>query len=168
MKHGVRLRVNEAKEMIMKQPRHIVIDDVPFTVPPRIQRCGKAWQVRYLGTKLYSDGSGGANASFKAAVVDLRKRYKAAPPHVVSSLRDKPLSHKTSALPPGISGPVLAFKPGRAPYAEFKVSLPRKGKANAGTSVYIATESSWCAQRYDDALAKATRLRNAAVKRFQG
>lgn len=153
----------------MKQPRKLIIDGLAFSVPPRIQRCGMAWQVRYRGTKLYSDGTEGANASFKAAVRDLRKRYKATPPKSsASSVRDKPLSHKTSTLPPGISGPVLARKPGRAPYAEFKVSLPRKGKPNAGTSVYIATESSWCAQRYDDALAKAVRLRDAAVKRFQG
>ncbi len=158
----------------MKQNRRVVVNGVTFSVPPRLSRIDSAsthgWQVRYCGdgdrSRLFSDGKKGPAASFRAAVADLKRRYQAAPPKVASSVRETPLAHKTSDLPAGISGPVLMHKPGRAPHAEFKVTLPRRGRPNAGTSVYIGTERTWTAQRYEAALAKAVKLRDAAVEQF--
>lgn len=148
--------------------RTLTIAGRKHSVPPRIQRLDTrythGWQLRYLGTHLFSDGKEGAGASLKLAVEELQQRYADHPlPLPASHVRDLPLVHKQNDLPAGISGPVMISKDGRAPYGEFKVSLPRKGKPNAGTSVYIATENTWDEQHYDAALAKAVRLRDAAA-----
>lgn len=148
----------------MKNPRILTIDGVKHQVPPHISRSGNGWQVRYAGTKFFSDGQHPPAVSLKAAVSELQARYAGRRPVVRSSVRETPLRGKASGLPAGISGPVLIVKRGRAPYAEFKVTLPRRGKPNAGTSVYIGTENSWSAERYTEALAKAVRLRTAAVR----
>lgn len=152
----------------MKSNRKLKIGRHVFDVPPRIQRVPGGWQVRYAGTLLFSDGEPGPRASFAAAVAELQSRYAASPPKAASSVRVAPLSHKTTDLPAGISGPVLIHKPGRAAYAEFKVTLPRAGKPNRGTSVYIASESTWSQERYDNALDKALRLRVAALAALPG
>jgi hypothetical protein len=148
----------------VKHSRIVVVGNLPFIVPPRIQRCGPAWQVRYRGTVLFSDGTAGPRASLRAATIELMRRYGEVPPKQRSGLRDAPLRHKSTDLPAGISGPVLVHKPGRGAYAEFKVSLPRRGRPNGGTSVYIAAESTWSQDRYDAALAKAIARRDAAVR----
>jgi hypothetical protein len=143
-----------------------------LAVPSRIQRIDHGfthgWQLRYMGTKLFSDGDGLPKDSLARAVGELYRRTKKHPPRVPSSVRTTALPHKQNTLPAGISGPVLVHKPSRAPYAEFKVSMPRRGAANAGTSVYIGTERTWSAERYDKALAKAKRIRTLALKQFRG
>ena len=155
----------------MKSSRTVRIHGKTFAVPARIQRCEDAhthgWQVRYCGTMLFSDGAAGPRESLKAAIAELGARYRASPPPAaVVRVRSAALPHKTSDLPAGISGPILIRKPGRADSAEFKVSLPRRGKPNASTSVYIASETTWSAERYSVALAKALRLRQAAMRAF--
>ena len=147
----------------MKATRQLTIESQVLNVPARIQRCGKGWQVRYLGTKLYSDGTEGPRKALQAAVRDLEARYEATPPKDRIGVRVVPLKHKTSKLPPGISGPVLTRRRGQL-CAEFKVSLPRRGRPNGGTTVYIASESTWSQQRYDTALAKALAIRADAVR----
>jgi hypothetical protein len=150
--------------------RWVKVYGARLLVPPRIQRLDAhglaGWQVRWgKPTKYFADGIAGPSTALGAAVDELAKRYRRHPPPlpIGTSLRIKPLAHKQNDLPPGISGPVLRYRKGRAPYAEFKVSLPRAGRANAGTTVYIGTQRNWCAQRYDAALAKAVKLREEAV-----
>lgn len=157
----------------MNSTRKVVIGGHTFKVPERIQRLDHrythGWQLRYDGTRLFSDGKAGPAAALKQAVEELQRRYAvhAPPSDNGSHTRDTPLPNKQNDLPAGISGPVMIHKDRRAPYAEFKVSLPRKGKPNAATSVYIATENTWDAEHYDAALAKAVRLRDEAVRRVR-
>lgn len=155
----------------MKKARVVTIEGARMSVPPRIKRIdssyGHGWEVCYLGFKFFTDKQHGPLGALNAAIQELHRRYAVEPPHDPSSVRDTPLSHKTTTLPAGISGPVLIRKAHRKPYAEFKVSLPVKGRANRGTSVYIATEDSWNQTRIDAALTKAVKLRAAAVAKFR-
>ncbi len=150
----------------MKSNRQIIVAGKRFSVPPRVQRVPGGWQVRYAGSQFFADGKAGARVSFRAAVAELQSRYTERPAVLASKVRRAPLSHKTSDLPAGVSGPVLIRKAGRADSAEFKVSLPRRGKANASTSVYIASETTWSLERYQAALAKAMQLRETALRVF--
>lgn len=155
----------------MKRHREVTVGYRIFKCPPRIQRCDSdrmhGWQVRYLSTMFFSDGARGPLKSFHRAVRELKARYAEHPTEAPSSLRFSPLSHKQNDLPAGISGPVLQHRRGRAPYADFKVSLPVRGRKNLGRTVYIGTERTWSQQRYDAALVKAIKIRNAAVRAFR-
>ena len=88
-----------------------------FTVPQNVQRIDHlathGWQLRYGGTKLFSDhtsdGSGAA-ASLEAATKELLRRIAKLP--APSRLQQKPNHNKTSDLPVGISGPIVRQRAG--------------------------------------------------------
>jgi hypothetical protein len=142
-----------------------------FDVPQGIQRIDSksthGWQVRYQGTKLFSDGeSADAQQSLVKAVNELLKRAAAAPP-VLSRMNSRPSVHKTSDLPPGISGPIVRARPGRALIAELSVLLPRLGLHPKIKSIYIGSQNTYTEARYRAALAKGIELRQAALATYE-
>lgn len=141
-------------------------------VPQCIQRIDTrsthGWQVRYLGTKMFSDhtrdGSGAAR-SLAEATRELIKRITENPAPV--SLQRGPSAHKSSGLPSGISGPIVRARAGSAiRTAHLSVLLPQWGKRPKCTSIYIGTENTYDAARYREALAKAVEMRQAAEGRY--
>lgn len=145
-----------------------------FEVPQNIQRIDSksthGWQVRYGGTKFFSDGSSdgsGAEASLKLATKELLRRV-ATLPAPVKLKEATPLSNKGSTLPPGISGPIVKSRRGE-PFrsAVLSVVLPRFGSTPRIRSVYIGTENTYTKQRFREALAKAIELRTEAVERYR-
>jgi len=87
-------------------------------------------------------------------------------------IRTEPTKGKSLGLPSGISGPISRLRNG-ATYKEFyfTVLLPRFGRKNQKTSVYIGTESTLTdesiAERWDCAEAKAVNLRAAAIAQYE-
>lgn len=145
-----------------------------LTVPQNIQRIDSrsthGWQVRYGGTKFFSDGSAdgsGAEASLKLATKELMRRI-ASMPAPVKVKESTPLSNKGSTLPPGISGPIVKSRRGEQfRSAVLSVVLPRFGSTPRIRSVYIGTENTYTKQRFRDALAQAIELRTDAVTRYR-
>jgi hypothetical protein len=143
-----------------------------FTVPQCIQRIDHGsthgWQVRYQGTKLFSDGTPdgtGAAASLQRAIRELMARIASLPAPVL--LQRAPSAHKTTDLPPGISGPIVrARRHSNLRSASFSVLIPRYGQRLRITSVYIGNENTYSADRYREALAKALMLREAAERQY--
>ena len=135
----------------------------------RIQRIDTkythGWQVRYKGTKFFSDGSEGHLVSLKNAEAELIKRIQDEP--ISDKIRSKSQSNKKTDLPVGISGPHLRNREGRAPCAEFQVLVPIWKKVNRNIGVYIGTEKSWSQKRYDTALEKAIKIRTEAVQEYE-
>lgn len=142
-----------------------------FEVPQGIQRIDHrsthGWQLRYGGTKLYSDGSlGGAAASLAAARAELLRRIAKLP--APSRLQRQPSGHKRSNLPVGISGPVVRCRPGSQTMdSSLSVSLPRYGQTPLRRSVFIGTQNTYTPERYLAALAKAVALREQAEAAYQ-
>lgn len=157
----------------MKTRRVEIFTGKKFTVPQGIQRIdGTAthgWQVRYGGTRLFSDGSAdgkGARAALALATAELVNRIGRLP--APARLQRTPNANKTSDLPVGISGPVVRLRTGSSVHVcSFSVSLPRHGQLPRRQSVYIASENTWSQQRYDDALAKAIDLRDGAETAYR-
>lgn len=144
-----------------------------FSVPQGIQRIDHrathGWQLRYGGTKLYSDhtsdGSGAA-ASLAAATKELLKRIAKLPAPV--RLQRGPSENKTSDLPAGIFGPVVRQRSGsRVRDASLSVLVPRYGKTPLRRTVYIGTENTYTTERYERALARALEIRAAAEEEYQ-
>lgn len=152
----------------MKTRRVEIFNGKTFTVPQCIQRIdGTAthgWQVRYGGTRLFSDGSAdgkGARAALALATAELLRRIERLP--APARLQRTPNENKSSDLPVGISGPMVRLRKGASVRdCSFSVSLPRHGQPPQRRSVYIASENTWSQQRYDAALAKAIGLRDGA------
>jgi len=144
-----------------------------FTVPQGIQRIDTSsthgWQVRYQGTKFFSDGSAdgsGAAASLVAATRELARRIATLPAPVV--LKRGPSAHKASGLPPGISGPIVVSRgEARVRSAVLSVLLPRFGDTAQMKSVYIGTENTYTQARYRAALKEAKELRAEAVAEYE-
>ena len=141
-----------------------------FSVAQCIQRldskstCG--WQVRYQGTKYYSDKDLGPQKALETATRELLRRIATMPAPV--SLRRVPNVSKASALPAGISGPILVGKPGsEALSAVLSVAVPRFGKANLTKKVHIGTPSTYTRTRYRQALAKAVDIREAGMAQYE-
>ncbi|MDQ6684043.1 MAG: hypothetical protein M3Z16_02855 [Pseudomonadota bacterium] len=142
-------------------------------VPTGIQRIDHGsthgWQLRYGGTKLFSDGTqdgSGAVASLAAARAELLKRIAKLP--APARLQRSPNENKTSALSVGISGPVVRLRKGaKVRDCSFSVSLPRYGATPQRRSVYIGTENTFSTERYNLALAKAVELRAAAEMAYR-
>lgn len=144
-----------------------------FAVPRHIQRIDSksthGWQVRYHGTKMFSDhtpdGSGASRALVLAAL-ELSNRISRLPvPH---TLRRQSSASKTSNLPRGISGPVVRARAGsRARSCSFSVLLPRFGQAPQCRTVYIGSETTYTVQKYKVALAKAIALREGAEASYE-
>lgn len=141
-----------------------------FSVPQGIQRIDHrathGWQLRYGGTKLFSDGAGTASDALAKATRELLARIAKLP--APSKLQKAPSENKTSDLPVGISGPIVRLRPGATVRAcSFSVSLPRWGEQPRRSSVYIGTENTYSIERYQEALAKAIALRQKAELAYQ-
>ena len=144
-----------------------------YEVPQCIQRIDHqsthGWQLRYGGTKLFSDHSqdgSGASEALAAATKALLGRIAKLP--APSRLQREPSGTKASGLPVGISGPVVRQRAGsRVRDCSFAVSLPSYGGAPRGRSVYIGTENTYSVEKYEQALAKAVALRDEAEAAYQ-
>jgi hypothetical protein len=142
-----------------------------FTVPQGVQRIDSTtthgWQVRYQGTKFFSDGvHGGAAEALAAATRELLNRIATLPAPV--TLKRSPSPKKTSDLPAGISGPIVVSRGNHWPLAAiFSVTLPQYGAEPKVKKVYIGTENTYSARRYRAALAEAKGLRDAAVAAYE-
>lgn len=146
----------------------IIFNGKKFAVPQGIQRIDTrathGWQVRYGGTKLFSDHTrdgSGAQASLELAQRDLAKRIAQLP--APSLLQKRPSGSKTSNLPVGVSGPIVRQRDGsRVRSCSFSVLLPRFGQVPRCSSVYIGTENTYTIERYHAALEKAVAMRREA------
>lgn len=142
-----------------------------FVVPQGIQRIDSksthGWQVRYQGTKMFSDGPlGGARPALKQATAELLQRIATLPAPV--TLQKAPCAHKGSNLPSGISGPIVRERPqSQFRSASFSVLLPRFGQTARCATVYIGSENTYSERRYRAALAKAVALRQQAEAQYQ-
>jgi hypothetical protein len=144
-----------------------------FAVPQGIQRIDTTsthgWQVRYQGTKFFSDSvaeGGSAARSLAAATRELLHRIATLPAPVV--LKRGPSANKASGLPPGISGPIVVHRGGtRVRSAVLSVLLPRFGSTPELKSIYIGTENTYTQAKYRVALAEAKSLRAEAVALYE-
>jgi hypothetical protein len=158
----------------MKTRKVIIYTGKTFTVPQGIQRIDSTsthgWQVRYQGTKFFSDGSPNDNAAatraLEAATRELLNRIATMPAPVV--LKRGPSARKASGLPPGISGPIVVRRgETRVRSAVLSVLLPRFGSTPQLKSVYIGTENTYTQAKYRRALAEAKQLRAEAVASYE-
>lgn len=144
-----------------------------FVVPQCVQRIDHlsthGWQLRYGGTKLFSDHSqdgSGAQRALALATKELLKRISTMP--APSRLRRTPSRKKQSDLPSGISGPIVRQRAGsRVRDCSFAVTLPRFGETPLARSVYIGTENTYTVERYQEALERAVALRGKAEAAYQ-
>lgn len=147
-----------------------------FHVPSHIQRIDihdpglagtHGWQVRTRlpMTKFFGDntqGRKGPRDSLKAALEFRRRR----PPRPVLHLRERSNADKKSDLPVGIAF-AQTKKPDRhAIELRFQVSIPRFGKSSTCRTVFISTRKRFTQKKYQDALVKAIRVREKAVKQY--
>lgn len=154
--------------------RHVVIfNGDAYDVPQGIQRIDHrathGWQLRYAGTRLYSDhsndGSGSA-ASLAAATKELLKRIANEPAPTV--LQRAPSANKTSGLPPGISGPVVRLRRGgHTRDCSLAVLIPTYGEKPKRRNVYIGTENTYTPERYQAALTRAVEMRREAEEAYR-
>ncbi len=157
----------------MKFRQIVIYTGEHFEVPQSIQRIDHrathGWQLRYGGTKLFSDGvhgGGSASASLARATKELLSRIAKLP--APSKLQHEPNANKTTDLPVGISGPIVRLRKGsRVRDSSLSVSLPRFGQPGQRRSVYIGTENTYTIQKYHVALAKAIALREQAEEDYR-
>ena len=157
----------------MKTRDVVIYTGKRFEVPQGIQRIDSyathGWQLRYGGTKLYSDGAGnpkGAHEALAQATAELLKRIARLP--APSLLQAEPNQNKTTDLPVGISGPVVRKRSGSTLLeSSLLVLVPRVGKTPLRRTVYIGTENTYTEERYVAALAKCIKLRESAEKTYR-
>ena len=157
----------------MKLRKVVIFTGKRFDVPSCIQRIDHlathGWQLRYGGTRLFSDGTpdgSGARASLALATRELLKRVARLP--APSRLQRQPHENKTSDLPVGISGPIVRLRKGaKVRECSLSVSLPRFGEAPRRRSVYIGSENTYSIPKYRQAVAKAVHLRAAAELAYE-
>jgi hypothetical protein len=143
-----------------------------FKVPQCVQRIDTSsthgWQVRYGGTKLFSDHSpdgSGAKRALAAACAELIRRMGRADAPLPR--QRKPSVAKGSSLPAGISGPIVSQRSdGGLRSASLSVLLPRFGNTARVRSIYIGSESTYTRERFRQALAQAMALRAAALAAY--
>jgi len=151
----------------------VIFSGHSFSVPQGIQRIDHrathGWQLRYGGTKLFSDHSAdgsGAAASLAAATRELLKRIAKLPAPV--RLQRAPSENKSSDLPAGIFGPVVRQRSGsHVRDASLSVLVPRFGKTPLRRTVYIGTENTYTPARYQRALERAIEMRASAEEDYQ-
>ncbi len=144
-----------------------------FEVPQSVQRIDHrathGWQLRYGGTKLYSDHSNdgsGAAESLRLATKELLKRMATLP--APSLLQRGPSASKSSNLPVGISGPVVRQRRGSALRdCSLAVLIPRFGEKPQRRSIYIGTENTYTVARFKAALARAIEMRREAEEAYE-
>ena len=157
----------------MKVRDVVIFTGKRFEVPQGIQRIDHrathGWQLRYGGTKLFSDGTPdgtGASAALVHATRELLSRIAKLP--APSKLQREPNENKTSDLPVGISGPIVRLRKGaKVRDCSLSVSLPRFGDSPRRRSIYIGTENTYTVEKYELALAKAIKLRDQAELAYQ-
>jgi len=151
----------------------VIFSGAQFKVPQGIQRIDHrathGWQLRYGGTKLFSDHTqdgSGAEGSLAQATKELLSRIAKLPAPL--QLQREPSEHKTSDLPVGISGPIVRQRRGsKTRTCSFSVLLPRFGKTPRKTSIYIGSENTYTVEKYRAALAKAIKRREEAEQAYQ-
>ena len=157
----------------MKTRDVVIFSGKRFKVPQCIQRIDHrythGWQVRYGGTKMFSDGSNdgsGASASLDAATRELIRRITTMP--TPSKLQPAPSASKASGLPVGISGPLVRMRTGsNTRYASLQVLLPRFGEKPQNKNVYIGSESTYTVERFQEALERAVQMRQEAEAAYR-
>jgi hypothetical protein len=157
----------------MKLRDVVIFSGARFEVPEGIQRIDHrathGWQLRYGGTKLFSDFSpdgSGASASLEKATRELLARIAKLP--APSKLQKEPNENKSSALPVGISGPIVRTRRATGLRdCSLLVSVPRYGQKPRRRTVYIGTENTYSTQKYEAALARAIEIRAEAEEAYQ-
>jgi hypothetical protein len=157
----------------MKVRTITIFNGQTFEVPQGIQRIDHrathGWQLRYGGTKLYSDHSNdgsGAAASLDKATKELFKRIATLP--APSLLQRGPSQNKASQLPAGITGPVVRVRhEGKTRDCSLSVLIPRFGDKPRRRTIYIGTENTYTIARYHAALARAIEMRAAAEEAYE-
>ncbi|MDQ2780766.1 MAG: hypothetical protein M3Y32_14535 [Pseudomonadota bacterium] len=152
----------------MKVREIVIFSGETFRVPQGIQRIDHrsthGWQLRYGGTRLFSDRStdgSGAAAALEQATQELLRRIATLP--APSRLQQAPSQNKASGLPSGISGPVVRLRPGgRVRDCSLTVLIPRFGDKPLRRTVYIGTENTYTEARYEAALQRAIAMRTEA------
>jgi hypothetical protein len=157
----------------MKVRKIKIFSGEEFEVPQGIQRIDHrathGWQLRYGGTKLFSDhtpdGSGAA-ASLQRATQELLKRIARLP--APSLLQRAPSVNKSNQLPPGITGPVVRMRrDSQTRDCSLMVLIPRFGDKPQRRTIYIGTENTYTLERYEKALEKAVAMRREAEEAYQ-
>jgi hypothetical protein len=147
-----------------------------FEVPQGIQRIDSrathGWQLRYGGTKLFSDGpdsaKNGKAASEALALATRELLARIARLPAPSKLQTTPSQSKTSDLPVGISGPIVRRRRDSPLYeSSLLVLLPRFGGVARRRSIYIGTENTYTEEKYRNALARCIQLRQTAERTYQ-
>ena len=144
-----------------------------FEVPQSVQRIDHkathGWQLRYGGTKLYSDHTNdgsGATESLRLATKELLKRIATLP--APSLLQRGPSANKSNDLPVGISGPIVRQRRGSALRdCSLAVLIPRFGQSPQRRSIYIGTENTYTPTRFKAALKRAIEMRKEAVEAYE-
>lgn len=157
----------------MKYREVVIHSGEQFLVPQGIQRIDSksthGWQVRYQGTKMFSDSvqhGGSAKKSLANATAELMHRIATLPAPV--TLQRAPSASKANGLPSGISGPIVRTRANSGSRtASFSVLLPQYGGTPRCATVYIGSETNYSVRRYKLALAKAVALRKAAEAQYQ-
>lgn len=151
----------------------VIFSGQTFKVPQGVQRIDSksthGWQVRYDGTKMFSDHSSdgsGARAALRLATQELLARMTANP--MPAPLERARRADKGSTLPAGISGPILRERAGRhTRTVSLSVLLPRYGQAARVKSLYVGTEGTTTKQRLHAAVKRAVALRDQALARYE-
>lgn len=157
----------------MKVRDVVIYNGKRFEVPQGIQRIDHrathGWQLRYGGTKLFSDGSfdgAGPSAALAQATRELLNRIAKLP--APSKLQREPSQNKTTDLPVGISGPVVRLRKGSTVRScSLSVSVPVFGDTPRRRSVYIGNENTYTVLRYRRALVKAIKIREEAEAAYE-
>jgi hypothetical protein len=154
----------------MKVRKITIFSGENFEVPQGIQRIDHrathGWQLRYGGTKLYSDGTEGAVASLQRATQELLKRINKLP--APSLLQRAPSANKSNQLPPGITGPVVRMRRNsQTRDCSLMVLIPRFGDKPRRRTIYIGTENTYSLERYEKALERAVEMRREAEEAYQ-
>ena len=143
-----------------------------FKVPQGIQRIDHrathGWQLRYGGTRLFSDGqwNGDPAEALAQATKELAARIASLP--APTRLQREPSQHKSNDLPAGINGPVVRQRKGSSiRTASFAVLVPVFGGKAKRRSVYIGSEANYTIQRYEAALARAIEIRRDAERAYE-
>ena len=157
----------------MKLREVTIFNGARFAVPQCIQRIDKdsthGWQVRYQGTKLFSDGTpdgSGAAKALEKATRELLSRIATLPAPV--TLQRAPSAHKTSNLPAGISGPIIrSGRRSKVRTASLSILVPQFGGTPRMRSVYIGSENTYTQARFRKALVRAIEIRKEAEERYE-
>ena len=157
----------------MKVRTTVIFNGDTYEVPQGIQRIDHrsthGWQLRYGGTKLFSDHTSdgsGARASLEKATKELLRRIKTMP--APSLLQRGPSANKSSQLPPGITGPVVRVRRGgKTRDCSLMVLIPRFGDKPRRRTIYIGTENTYTLERYHAALERAIEMRKEAEDAYE-